>query len=334
MIYKFIVHLLNLFQGRLSDVFKPTLGSANNPIVIDDEALLPCYPGFGYHREQATLSWKADDKFDSSLEKMEEHARILSQAYEDLKKFKHNSHIVDLDEAIKNIDLLKNNQGLADGYFMNEFMRSLFQKYPDRSLNVIDSGMIPEGLWSETYLKRLLSASGEAKALRKANMILLPINRQSHWAIVAFEKYSENHFNVYCVDGLNREDDHKMFFDRAKEFFSHLYSNYDLSFEFHSIAIPLQNNNFDCGYIACIVADRLAKGPEGIKQLQSVSTLQYEQCNYQASRSLVLQRLAEYATHIIQAYTIQEPIYLVRGSEDEGRDDSVKNHLSSLSRKP
>lgn len=312
MIYKLFQYSFNLFQTRLPILFGPALGSVNNPIVINDEPLLPCYVGFGYHRNHATLRWSTGNEFDSSPQKMQEHSQALTQAYEELKKHKYHSHIVDLDEAIKNIDLIKANDGLADEYFINEFMRSLIQKYSDKSIQAITSGMIPEGLWSENYLKRLLSHSGEAKGLRKAQMILLPINSQSHWTILGIEKHSDNHFNVYCVDGLNRHDDHEVFFERAEEFLTHLYSNQDLSFQFHSIGLPMQNNNFDCGYIACIVADRLAMGPEGIKQLQSVAPFQHECCNYQASRRFVLQRLVEYAANVLQAYTSEEPIEVVR----------------------
>jgi hypothetical protein len=313
MIYKFLLYSFNLFQTRLPIPFGPALGSVNNPIIIrNDEPLLPCYVDFGYHREHATLSWKAGNECDSSPQKMQEHSLALAQSYKELKKFRHNSNIVDLDEAIKKIDLIKNNVGWADEYFINEYMRSLVQKYPNTSIQAIVSGMIPEGVWSENYLKQLLRTSGEAKALRKAEMILLPINSQSHWTIVGIEKHSDNHFNVYCVDGLNRHDDHEVFFERAEEFLTHLYSNQDLSVQFHSIGIPMQNNNFDCGYITCIVADRLAKGSEGIKQLQSVAPFQHERCNYQASRSVVLQRLAEYAADIIQAYTFEEPTFVGR----------------------
>lgn len=271
--------------------------------MLSDDPPLPCYDDFGYYRENAMLSWKAGNELDLSPQKIQENSKSLAYAYEELKKYKYHSHIVDLDEAIQNIDLITNNVGLADEYLINEFMRSLVQKYPDASIQPIVSGMFPEGLWSANYLRRLSSVSGEAKTLRKANLILLPINREAHWTIVGIKKYRENYFNIYCADGFNRQADHEVFFERAKDFLTHLYSNQDLRLQFHSIGIPMQNNNFDCGYIACIVADRLAKGEEGIKQLQSFAYFQYEHCNYQASRSVVLQRLVEYSANIIQAYT-------------------------------
>lgn len=302
MIYK----LLSFLFGSTENV--PVSAPARAPEIIiieddsdtEDEPSLPSYSDFAYVREQGKLRWVVGVKqYDPHT--METHAQALCQAYQDLEIFEYTRKYVDLQDSKISIQRIVNQKGWANQDIIYEFCISLMVKYSDsQKIATFHPWFIKDGVFNKAYMDRLWAPRGEGEALKEANLIFMPINKEKHWYILGIQKTDQSRFKIYCADGFNSIEKHADFFHQARILLIALYKDETLTVEHQSILIPTQDNIYDCGYIACFVADRLASGEEGLQQLQACSTLASESASYAATRGLVIERLVEYAQQLVE----------------------------------
>ena len=154
---------------------------------------------------------------------------------------------------------------------------------------LLDDGYFSSAESLKTFIQNIQSGAGYPTLktkLKNADKIVWPCVFENHWYLICIEKKSDNHYEISCLDSLNKRKNHQRFFEAATGVLNALFSGAKLIIEPKSLEIPTQDNDYDCGVAACYFAERFLKG-------QSINNFSSAKKNYTGFRPYMAEQIIE-----------------------------------------
>lgn len=202
------------------------------------------------------------------------------------------------DVQLEAINRLSSSAWLKD-LEINDYIKSVASKHPNRSICVLHSQYFPNGILSEQFFNKITtlnSKSSERKQLLSAELILCPISiSDTHWYLMAITKSPlNNKIVIRCLDGLNNFGAHVDLFESGKKLIEGLYgaSTETLDFDMKSAQVLKQKGGNDCGVVISYYAANFCEDPELFSETDCSTE---GTCDYSQFRKEMIDELNECA---------------------------------------